>query len=85
MRAPVVHLILRVLLWLLVGLLALILLLPVPLLFVTTAVPRLFTLGLAVVDLGLVAALLRLKRTWLTLRAFFWGVITTYSTHPIRN
>lgn len=74
--ATVIHLLLRVLLWLLVGLFALILVLPVPLLFVTTSVPRLFTLGLAVIDLGLVAALLRLKRTWLTLRAFFLGVMT---------
>lgn len=47
------------LLWLLASLLVLLLALPVLLAFVTTAIPRALTLGLAVLDLGLVVIILR--------------------------
>lgn len=74
MRPQVIRAIGLALLWLFGGLLVLILVLPVLLLFPATAVPLYFSTGLAVVDMALVIAFLRLKRTWRVVAAFFLSV-----------
>lgn len=74
MRPQVIRAIRLALLWLFGGLLVLILVLPVLLLFPATAVPLYFSTGLAVVDMALVIAFLRLKRTWRVVAAFFLSV-----------
>jgi CubicO group peptidase (beta-lactamase class C family)/pimeloyl-ACP methyl ester carboxylesterase len=63
------------LLWLLGGILALILALPVVLLFVATAVPVYLSIGLALLDVALIFALFRLERNWVTVTGFFLGMI----------
>ncbi len=61
--------------WLLGSVLVVILALPVLLAFVVTAIPRYLALGLVILDLGLVIALFRLKRTWSIILGFWFSVI----------
>lgn len=74
-RRHVIDVILPIVLWLLIGLLSFILVLPIPILFLTTAVPIGVTIGLAVVDASLTVALFRLKRTWRTVSMFVCGIV----------
>jgi pimeloyl-ACP methyl ester carboxylesterase len=67
--------ILRTLLWILTGVLAVIVALPVPLLFITTAVPTYISLVLVAADVSLAVSLFRRERTWLRVMMFFLGVI----------
>lgn len=76
---PVRHSLLRrvgmTLIWFLMGLLMAGVALPVLLLSVTTSVPLYITLGLAILDIGLVVALFRLDRTPLVVGAVLLGII----------
>ncbi|MFN8486188.1 MAG: CPBP family intramembrane glutamic endopeptidase [Caldilineaceae bacterium] len=74
-RPNMMHKILVALLWLLGGVLVLLLALPVLLSFVATAIPRYLSVGLAILDLALIVALFRLKRTWPVIIGFWFSVI----------
>jgi CubicO group peptidase (beta-lactamase class C family) len=67
--------ILRTLLWILTGVLAVIIALPVSLLFIATAVPIAVSLVLVVADVSLVVSLFRVKRTWPRVMMFLVGWI----------
>ncbi len=67
--------VLSALAWIAGGLLALILALPVFLLFAATAVPLYVALGLLAIDAALFVALLRWGPRWSSLIAFFLGII----------
>jgi pimeloyl-ACP methyl ester carboxylesterase len=63
------------LLWLLGNLLVVVLALPIPLLFVATAVPFYLSLALAVVDVGLIVSLFWFERTAILVGGIILGVI----------
>jgi len=69
------HTLLFALWWLLGSILVVILALPVLLAFVATAIPRYLALGLIILDLAVVIALFRLKRTWRIILGFWCSVI----------
>jgi pimeloyl-ACP methyl ester carboxylesterase len=60
---------------LLVGLLVILLALPIPLLFMATAVPWALAIGLALIDLALVFALFRLGRNWRPVTGVLVGLL----------
>jgi CubicO group peptidase (beta-lactamase class C family)/pimeloyl-ACP methyl ester carboxylesterase len=74
-RHPIIHTLMLALVWILEGILLIVLLLPVLLLFVATAVPFYWSITLLVVDVGLILWLVRRGQTVRTVAAVLVGFI----------